>query len=707
MTANIATKNNQLITHDQLPATSITKNTQRDRYKNIHPSQPGKSNVNPRGKIPPAPPAPKPKLASIVTVDKISEIRQEVFNAQINECSNKHYLGLNRENMMALFGPSLDMRNQFLSFGNELFMPILMQDIDTKTCLLTTADVKVVKEGVFTGVTTICKLSAQNLKLKTVNLIISPSKENEAKIESKDNVKKAIAQEFSAIPIKKGEFYDFKYNNVPYRLFIENIFQEDGSTCNYGVIYSTTRIKLRKRESEKIIIADNIKRIPGAKFSFRITNPGPGNIEVLRSKLVEMIDKHYLIGSDMVPHEFTTRFEYNSKNVDIRLCTISTGSKKYGEEARHRTKRFIRPSDAEIHLDNDSDVKIVNTIDPPKIVEKPTPAPTSKVETKYALNTKGLSFPRFLEEQGMRGVPDEIINSIIPILGIYGQDTEMRNFLFERGVIAEKGILFYGPPGNGKTTFAEKIMGYLNCPEERVKRVACSKLLGGVVGETEKNIDAVFAQAKQEALSKGKDSPLFIIFFDEFDAVAVDRNDPKLQSYQTAQVGALLTNLDGIEKFNNILVLAATNFQNKIDPAVLRPGRFGRQIFIDNPNPSLRKNLLELFLKDKQEYLSRDIDMDLLTKMTEGFSAADIKGLINTANNDASAKLQILRTEQKLSIEVLKKHPEGQITMKNLMLLIKTMRDTKGLTLQDALKFLMEAKFLELAAAAEEEKSVF
>ncbi|MBI4017224.1 MAG: ATP-binding protein [Candidatus Aenigmarchaeota archaeon] len=179
------------------------------------------------------------------------------------------------------------------------------------------------------------------------------------------------------------------------------------------------------------------------------------------------------------------------------------------------------------------------------------------------------------------------------------------------------GILMYGPPGCGKSLLAEATAGEAGVPFFHVK---ASSLKSKYVGETEKNIAKLFDEARKHEAA--------ILFFDEFEALGADRNKTTF-SYEKNFVSQLLTELDGIgSKAQRLLVIAATNLPWEIDLALRRDGRFGSVIFIPPPDATARKEMLQMMLKSCP---TKDIDSDILVKLTEGFSGAEIHGLVERA----------------------------------------------------------------------------
>jgi transitional endoplasmic reticulum ATPase len=181
-----------------------------------------------------------------------------------------------------------------------------------------------------------------------------------------------------------------------------------------------------------------------------------------------------------------------------------------------------------------------------------------------------------------------------------------------------KGVLLHGPSGTGKTLLAKAVATE---SEANFISIRGPELLSKWVGESERGVREVFRRARQA-------SPC-VIFFDEIDALAPTRGMGGDSMVTERVVSQLLTELDGIQALNGVVVLAATNRIDMVDPALVRPGRFDKIISIPLPNKEARLQILSLALEGKQK--DRDVDVDTLVEMTEGFSGADLASLVNTA----------------------------------------------------------------------------
>ena len=182
-----------------------------------------------------------------------------------------------------------------------------------------------------------------------------------------------------------------------------------------------------------------------------------------------------------------------------------------------------------------------------------------------------------------------------------------------------KGILLYGPPGTGKTLMAKAAA---NESEANFISIKGPELLSKWVGESEKGVREIFRKARQAAPC--------IIFFDEMDAITPARGGSFGDSHVTERViSQFLTELDGLEILTNVVVIGATNRPDIIDPALLRPGRFDRILYVPPPDRDSRLQIIKIHTKKK--HLAEDVNIDQLADNTEGYTGADIASLSSTA----------------------------------------------------------------------------
>ncbi len=181
-----------------------------------------------------------------------------------------------------------------------------------------------------------------------------------------------------------------------------------------------------------------------------------------------------------------------------------------------------------------------------------------------------------------------------------------------------KGILLYGPPGTGKTLLAKAVATE---SEANFISVKGPEFLSKWVGESERAVREVFRKARQAAPA--------VIFIDEIDAVAPMRGKDIGSHVTERVVSQILTEMDGLEELHNVTVIAATNRPDILDPALLRPGRFDRLIYVPVPDKEARKEIFRIHLRGRP--LSEDVDIEKLAEKTEGYTGADIEAVCNEA----------------------------------------------------------------------------
>ena len=208
-----------------------------------------------------------------------------------------------------------------------------------------------------------------------------------------------------------------------------------------------------------------------------------------------------------------------------------------------------------------------------------------------------------------------------------------------------KGVLLLGPPGTGKTLLARAVAGEAGVP---FFSISGSDFVEMFVG--------VGAARVRDLFEQGKKSAPCIIFIDEIDAVGRYRgaglgggHDEREQT-----LNALLVEMDGFETNSGVIVIAATNRPDVLDPALLRPGRFDRQIVVDRPDLKGREEILKVHSKNVS--LSKDVDLSIIARRTSGFSGADLANLINEA-----ALLAARRNKKEITIEELEESIERVI----------------------------------------------
>ncbi len=209
------------------------------------------------------------------------------------------------------------------------------------------------------------------------------------------------------------------------------------------------------------------------------------------------------------------------------------------------------------------------------------------------------------------------------------------------GIEPPRGILLYGPPGCGKTLLAKAVAKESDANFISIKG---PQLISKWVGESEKGIREIFRKARQVAPC--------IVFFDEIDSIANRRGADAGNKVTERMVNQLLTEIDGLEDLNNVVVIAATNRPDMVDPALLRPGRFDKIIMTPIPDEKARLDIFKVHTVNMP--LSKDVDLEELSKLTDGYSGADIRAVCR------EAAMTALRVDKDASI-VTKDHFDASL----------------------------------------------
>lgn len=407
-------------------------------------------------------------------------------------------------------------------------------------------------------------------------------------------------------------------NNAPTESKIEIIFHEK-ILANIALVKELTLSLLLQPppgEGEKIILStEKVSAIFKKMFAG----------EILYKELDLFIDLTHL--QDGILHQNKPN---KSRTLRLRI------EKLQGEEYRALLKEN---SDLSIKLSSEKDFLILREMN------------------QSILNKIHLNF----SNMGIGGL-DEQLQEIIQ--GAFYSRMLTPDAIKKYGLKHAKGILLYGPPGSGKTLIARTIANMF--PRKQVKIVNGPQLLDKFVGESEKNLRNVFAEAEQEWACKGEDSDLHIIIFDEIDALFKQRGRTLGggSDVKDSLVTQILTQLDGINSAQNVLLIGMTNRKDLLDTALLRPGRIGIHIEIGLPGSNGRKEIFEIYTKQLCEngLLAPTIKLEEWVERTVNFTGADIQGLIHGAICQAAGRNFIAKDGAQLAIKDLNKEALAPIT---------------------------------------------
>ncbi len=280
----------------------------------------------------------------------------------------------------------------------------------------------------------------------------------------------------------------------------------------------------------------------------------------------------------------------------------------------------------------------------------------------------------FNEIGGLEDVKREVRNALmVPLL-----EPDMAT---KYGVKPSKGLMLFGPPGCGKTLMLRAVASDLNVEMIGVK---CSDVMSKWYGESEGLIASLFEEARAK-------SPC-ILFLDEIDAIAKRRDFYSTDDVTPRVLSIMLSEMDGMDDAEGIIVVATTNMPDLVDPALMRPGRFDKIIYVPPPDEVSRKEILKIHLKGK--FASDDIDIISLSKRTKGFSGADLANLVREASS--------LGLER--ALETRKPQPIKMEDMDEVLSEIKPSITTKMIKMYDKLRKEYERKKKGQPDGSEKEK---
>ncbi|CAM8938092.1 unnamed protein product [Rhodiola kirilowii] len=247
------------------------------------------------------------------------------------------------------------------------------------------------------------------------------------------------------------------------------------------------------------------------------------------------------------------------------------------------------------------------------------------------------------------------------------------------GIKHVKGMLLYGPPGTGKTLMARQIGKMLNGRDPKI--VNGPEVLSKFVGETEKNVRDLFADAENDQRTRGDESELHVIIFDEIDAICKSRGSTRDGTgVHDSIVNQLLTKIDGVESLNNVLLIGMTNRKDLLDEALLRPGRLEVQVEISLPDENGRLQIIQIHTNKMKEnsFLAPDVNLQELAARTKNYSGAELEGVVKSAASFA--------LNRQISLDDLTKAIDEEsikVTMEDFLIALHEIRPAFGASTDD------------------------
>ena len=293
------------------------------------------------------------------------------------------------------------------------------------------------------------------------------------------------------------------------------------------------------------------------------------------------------------------------------------------------------------------------------IIELTSQNRSVKIKSKKMKTRSLTKFGFKFDEMGVGGLDKEISDIFRRAFTTRCYPTE---YLAKYGIKHVKGMLFYGPPGTGKTLMARTLANALNCKEFKV--VNGPEFFDKYVGESERKIRELFKEAKKDQEENGDDAGLHVIVFDEIDALCRARGTINSGTgVHDGVVNQLLTEIDGVNSLNDIIVIGMTNRKDMIDEAILRPGRLELHVEVSLPDEKGRLEILKIHTKKMKEnkVLDDDVDLEKLAKLTKNYTGADIESLVKLATSNALSEGLNFGTTK---VDLTKEH---KICMKNFL----------------------------------------
>jgi SpoVK/Ycf46/Vps4 family AAA+-type ATPase len=274
-------------------------------------------------------------------------------------------------------------------------------------------------------------------------------------------------------------------------------------------------------------------------------------------------------------------------------------------------------------------------------------------------------------EKHVGGLSDQLKTIVRTLLLSRGK---LKDEFEKRGIKPARGMILYGPPGNGKTTLARNIGKIFGCEGDRFKLISGPEVFNKWVGSSEKNVRKLFEPAKDAWKKYGKESALYMIVIDEIDAMLPARGQSSGNPVRDSVVNQFLAELDGLVQFDNLICIGLTNRLELLDSAVTRPGRLGIHIEIGMPSKDGRRKIFEIHSRKLEETERLDnVSLDDLARETDGFSGAEIESVIERASNYSLERLSELK-ETETDAEAIAKI--GKVTMTDLTKAIQEIRST-------------------------------